>query len=208
MASSVKKISGYYFITDSALSRAGNISDVKNAVSAGAGVVQYRNKAGSTLEMYREALILRKACRNTVFLVNDRLDIALSVNADGVHIGQDDLPFQKAREMLGKSRIIGVTAHNLKEALKAQRLGADYIGFSPVFSTTTKKDAGKPAGTKLLAEIKSIVSIPVVAIGGITLSNAPDVIVAGADSLCAISAVICSRDVRAQIKKFQALFEL
>ncbi|OGS18676.1 MAG: thiamine-phosphate diphosphorylase [Elusimicrobia bacterium RIFOXYA2_FULL_40_6] len=197
---------GYYFITDSVLSRAGNISDVKNAVAAGVKVVQYRNKSASTLVLYKEALTLRKICKNITFIINDRLDIALASDADGVHIGQDDMPYKVARKMLGDKKIIGVTVHNLKEALKAQKHGADYLGFSPVFSTKTKLDAGRPAGPKLLSEIKKKVSIPVVAIGGINLLNVQDVISAGADGLCAISAVVCSNDVKSQIKKFQKLF--
>lgn len=197
---------GYYFITDSKLSRAGNISDVKNALKAKVAIVQYREKYKSTAQMYREAIGLRRICKNAIFLINDRVDIALSVDADGVHLGSDDLPYVVARKLLGKKRIIGLTVHSVKEAKKAQRSGADYIGVAPVFATKTKADAGRPAGISLLRNIRKSVSIPVVAIGGINLSNAKSVIDSGADSLCAISAVVTKPDTRKEIEKFQELF--
>ncbi len=203
------KIRGYYFITDSKLSLAGNISDVKNAIAAKVSVVQYRNKYGSTKELYEEALKLKAICKTgkALFLINDRIDIALAVNADGAHIGTDDMPYSAARKLLGKNKIIGVTAHNIKEAKEAQRLGADYIGASPIFITDTKPDAGVPAGIDLIKAIAKIVSIPVIAIGGITLDNAREIIEAGADGLCAISAVVTKPDARAEIEKFQELFK-
>jgi len=197
---------GYYFITDAALSRAGNISDVKNALQANVGVVQYREKHKSTREMYEEALKLRRICKNVKLLINDRVDIALSVNADGVHLGREDLPYADARKLLGKNKIIGLTVHTLRQAIEAQKLGADYLGVSPIFTTKTKFDAGKAVGAKLIQKIKQRVRLPVIAIGGINLSNAKDVISAGADGLCAISAVVIARDVQLEIEKFQRLF--
>ena len=205
------KISGYYFITDEKLSKAGNVSDVKNAVSAGVKIVQYRNKCGSTKEMYDEAVKLKKICckKNVIFIINDRMDIALALSSDGVHIGQDDMPYSVARKILGKNKIIGVTVHTLKQARNAEKSGADYLGVSPIFSTDTKSDAGKPCGISLIKKIKSHINrtIPIVAIGGINLSNAKEVISAGADGLCAISAVITKKNVKKEIKKFQKLFD-
>jgi thiamine-phosphate pyrophosphorylase len=200
-------IKGYYFITDDALSRAGNLSDVKNAVSAGVTVVQYRNKSGSTRQMHEEALALNEICKDILFIVNDRIDIALSAGAGGVHIGQDDMPYESARKLLGPHKTIGVTVHNLEEALEAERLGADYLGTSPIFSTSTKTDAGAPCGVATIAEIKKKCRIPVVAIGGITMENAPEVIRAGADAICAISAVVARDNVREEIEKINELFE-
>ncbi len=197
---------GYYFITDSGLSRAGNTSDVMKAAACGIEVVQYRNKNAETREMYDEALRLREICRDLTFLINDRIDIALAVDADGVHLGQSDMPCTTARKLLGREKVIGVTVHNLSEALEAERLGADYLGVSPIFKTATKTDAGKPAGITLIEEIRQQVDIPLIAIGGIDHSNAPAVIRAGADGLCAISCVVASSDVAAQIKRFQDLF--
>ena len=197
---------GYYFITDSGLSRAGNIRDVMQAAGCKVEVVQYRNKNAETREMYVEALHLREICRDLTFLINDRIDIALAVDADGVHLGQSDMPCATARKVLGREKVIGVTVHNLSEALEAERLGADYLGVSPIFKTATKTDAGKPAGITLIEEIRQQVDIPLIAIGGINHSNAPVVIRAGADGLCAISCVVASSDVAAQIKRFQDLF--
>ncbi len=201
------KISGFYFITDSNLSRAGNLSDVKSALEAGVKIMQYRNKSASTKAMWKEALKLRRICKKAVFLINDRLDIALAVNADGVHIGRDDMPYPLARKLLGKNKIIGLTVHSLKEARLAQKLGADYLGVSPVFATSTKKDAGRPKGVELIKKIKKEVKIPIIAIGGINLRNSPSVIRAGADGLCAISAVVTKPDVKKEIEKFQELFD-
>ncbi len=199
---------GYYFITDSGLSRAGNISDVQQAEACGVEIVQYRNKNAETREMYEEALRLREICRNALFLINDRIDIALAVDADGVHLGQSDMPYSAARKMLGPEKIIGITVHNLAEALEAQRLGADYLGVSPIYQTATKSDAGKPAGIVLVEEIRAQVDIPLVAIGGISYYNAPEVIRAGADGVCAISAVVAKENVREEIKRFQELFRV
>lgn len=197
---------GYYFITDSGLSRAGNISDVLKAAACKVEVVQYRNKNAETREMYDEALRLREICQDLTFLINDRIDIALAVDADGVHLGQSDMPCTTARSLLGREKVIGVTVHNLSEALEAERQGADYLGVSPIFKTATKTDAGKPAGITLIEEIRQQVDIPLIAIGGIDHSNAPAVIEAGADGLCAISCVVASSDVATQIKRFQDLF--
>jgi thiamine-phosphate pyrophosphorylase len=199
-------VRGYYFITAAALSRAGNLSDVAAAVAAGVRVVQYRQKPGCTRDLMAEARQLRQLCRHIRFLVNDRVDLALEVEADGVHLGQEDLPYPEARKMLGPEKIIGVTVHNVPEALAAQAAGADYLGVSPIFSTGTKGDAGAPAGVALLAEIRRRVTLPLVAIGGITLANAPAVIEAGADAVCAIAAVVTRPEVKAEIDKFQKLF--
>ncbi|MBP9042885.1 MAG: thiamine phosphate synthase [Spirochaetes bacterium] len=199
---------GYYFITDSNLSVNGNLCDVREAVRAEVCYVQFREKKGSTLSLYREALRLRSECigTKTKFIVNDRIDIALAVDADGVHIGQDDMPLSVVRSILGPNKIIGVTVHNEEEAIEAEKGGADYIGLAPVFATSTKEDSGNPCGVELISEIKRKLPIPVAAIGGINLDNALDVINAGADMICAISAVVTKDDVFGEIKKFQRLF--
>ena len=197
---------GYYFITEAVLSRAGNLSDVAAAVAAGVRVVQYRQKQGLTFDLVAEARQLRQLCRHIRFLVNDRVDLALEVGADGVHLGQEDLSYHEARKLLGPDKIIGVTVHTVAEALAAQAGGADYLGVSPIFATATKADAGAPTGVALLAEIRRHVSLPLVAIGGITLANAPAVIEAGADAVCAIAAVVTHPDVKSEIDKFQRLF--
>jgi len=203
------KIKGFYFITDSSLSKAGNESDVKNAVHAGVHVVQYRNKEDSFENLLEEALTLKKICQNrSLFLINDNIDITLAADADGVHLGQDDLSLEKTRNLLGPNKIIGVTVHDVKEAKQAIRANADYLGVSPIYSTSTKLDAGMPSGVSLIKDIRSFSRIPIVAIGGINLSNANKVIQAGADALCAISATVCADDVKTEIIKFQRLFSV
>jgi len=199
-------LKGYYFITDARLSRAGNMRDVQSAVAARVKMVQYRAKDAGTRAMVAEALELKKLCRGAIFLVNDRVDVALAVDADGVHLGQEDLPCDAARRLLGPGKIIGVTVASLEEALAAARQGADYLGVSPIFPTQTKLDAGRPAGLSLLREIRAALPLPLAAIGGLTLENTPEVIAAGANLVCAISAVVTKTDLRGEIEKFQKLF--
>jgi thiamine-phosphate pyrophosphorylase len=201
---------GYYFITDSTYSAAGMASDVENAVAAGVKIIQYRNKAAQTRILYNEALSIRNLCTKSgaKLIINDRIDIALAVDADGVHIGREDMPYSEARRLLGKDKIIGVTVHTLEEALIAQDLGADYLGVSPIFATATKLDAGTPCGVEGLRAIRKASRLPIAAIGGIDLSNVGIVIEAGADMVCAISAVVTRPDVAAQIRKFQKEFGL
>jgi thiamine-phosphate pyrophosphorylase len=197
---------GYYFITDSRLSLAGNAEDVEQALAAGVRVVQYREKEADDDAMIAEARILRRLCQGALFLINDRVEVALAVHADGVHLGQEDLHFSEARRLLGDQKIIGITVNTVEQAREAASLGADYLGVSPIFATQTKPDAGEPAGLYLLREIRRRVSLPLIAIGGITLDNAPAVIQAGADGVCAISAVVTRPDVRSTIAEFQGLF--
>ena len=200
-------IRGYYFITDSRLSRSGNLNDVKDAISAGVRVVQYRCKDSDSGSMYKEALRLRGLCSGkALFIINDRVDIALAVEADGVHIGQTDLPCSIVSELLGHKKIIGVTVHNIQEAKTALKSGADYLGVAPIFATMTKSDAGAPIGLGLIKQIKRMSNVPIAAVGGINYDNAATVVRAGADCVCAISAVVSAQNVYACIKKFQRLF--
>jgi thiamine-phosphate pyrophosphorylase len=201
-------VKGYYFITDCRLSRGGNAKDVTQALAAGVRVVQHRDKEASAAAMIAEARLLRRLCREALFLINDRVEVALAVAADGVHLGQEDLHYREARRLLGEKKIIGITVNTMEQAVEAARLGADYLGVSPIFATQTKPDAGEPAGLDLLREIRALVSLPLIAIGGITLDNAPDVIEAGADGVCAISAVVTQPDVGEAIAEFQKLFFL
>jgi thiamine-phosphate pyrophosphorylase len=197
----------YYFISDKNLSKKGIISDIKEALRAGVKCVQYRSKHMDAEKNYTEALKLRRICKDITFLINDRVDLALRVNADGVHLGQDDLPIAMARRLLGENKIIGLTVHSIEEAKEAKKQGADYLAVSPIYATKTKKDAGRPCGTALIKKIKKSVKLPIVAIGGINLFNAKEVIRAGADGLCAISCVLTKSNVKKEIEKFQQLFE-
>jgi len=201
---------GYYFITDEGLSAAGVMSDVRQAVTAGAQIIQYRNKTADTRRQYEEAREIRGICAETrsKLIINDRIDIALAVGADGAHIGNEDLPYAEARRLLGRDAIIGVTVHDVEEAVAADKAGADYLGVSPVFATGTKSDAGAPCGVETLTAIRRACRVPVVAIGGIDLLNADECIAAGADMVCAISAVVTRPDVFAEIIKFQRKYGL
>jgi thiamine-phosphate pyrophosphorylase len=190
-------------VTDSTLSKNGIISDVENALRAGCNIFQYREKHKSTRDMIKEAKRLKKICQGkATFLINDRIDVALAVDADGVHIGKEDMPFETVRLLLGNDKIIGLTVHNLEEAFEAEKLGVDYIGLAPIFKTDTKKDAQKPCGIEVIKKIKKEVNLPVVAVGGIDKKNVKEVIKAGADSVVSIKAVLISNDVYSEISDF------
>ncbi|MBW2989143.1 thiamine phosphate synthase [Candidatus Woesearchaeota archaeon] len=194
-----------YFITDSRLTRKGIIEDVKSAIRAGARIIQYREKDKPTRVMVKEAAAIRELCRDrAIFLVNDRVDVALAAGADGVHLGQDDMPYSYARPFFDKG-MIGITVHDAEEAADAEKMGADYVGVSPIFETRTKEDAGKAAGLGLIREVKEKVRIPIVAIGGISLDNVSDVRKAGAKSAAVISAILKSDDVEEECRKFIGL---
>jgi thiamine-phosphate pyrophosphorylase len=198
----------FYFVTDSGLSKAGILSDVEKAVAAGCRIVQYREKSLSTKEMILEAAKIKEICGNeAIFLVNDRVDVALAVDADGVHIGQEDMPIETARSLLGPDKIIGLSVNNVEEALDAEKMSADYVGLGPIFNTSTKKDAGNGIGPESIHPVKDAVRIPVVAIGGINKQNSESVVIGGADSLVAISAVVCSDDVEKETRDFIDLIQ-
>lgn len=193
----------FYLVTDSVLSKKGTLSDVKKSVEAGCKIIQYREKNKSTKEMIDEASEIRRICiGRAIFLVNDRIDVALAVDADGVHIGQDDMPIETARKLLGADKIIGLTVHNVAEAIEAEKSGADYVGLGSIFDTSTKKDAGKGIGPASIREVKEAIKVPVVAIGGINKENCRRVVENGADSFVAISAVVCSDDVKRETIEF------
>jgi len=199
---------GFYFITDSALSLKGNIEDVKSAVQARVSAVQYRNKTEASKDMIVEAKLLRALCADVLFIINDSLDVALKSDADGLHIGRFDVTYAQARRELGEQRLIGVSVHNIEEALRAQEMGADYIGLGPIFATSTKKDAETPCGVDMIYQVKRHCFLPLVAIGGINLDNAKEVVAAGADCLCAISATVTQRDVKKEIDKYFKVFKM
>lgn len=172
------------------------------AINAGIRTIQLREKNMTKKELYKEALSIRKFTlkHRATFIINDYVDIALAVNADGVHLGQEDMPIREARKLLGENKIIGISTHSMKQAVDAQRAGADYIGFGPIFKTTTK-NAGKPKGTKSLIEVKKHIKIPVVAIGGITIDNVSEVFKSGADAV-AVATGILSGDIKKNTQGF------
>ena len=193
----------FYLVTDSNLSKNGILNDVEQALNAGCTIIQYREKNKSKKELIKEALIIKKMCEdNALFLINDMVDIAMALDADGVHIGHNDMPYEIARKLLGDHKIIGLTVHNVKEAVQAETIGADYIGLSPIFETSTKKDAGKACGKSMIREVIKKVHLPIVAIGGITKSNVHEVIEAGSDAAAVISAVVGADDVYRETMDF------
>ena len=172
------------------------------ALQAGVKWVQYRDKERSRREIYQESIRLMGIAKKfgAALIVNDHPDIALAADADGVHLGQDDLPVKEARKIMGKNRIIGISTHTVEQARDAGRDGADYIGFGPVFHTTTK-DAGRPMGIEMLREIKRQVQIPVIAIGGINAENIRLVLETGVDAV-AVSSAILRGDIEENTKRF------
>ncbi|MBI5633486.1 MAG: thiamine phosphate synthase [Nitrospirae bacterium] len=197
---------GICFITDQTCVSLPLLDMVKRVLDGGITFVQYREKRRSRREIHEEAIRLRDLTRsyNAVFIINDHADIALAVDADGVHLGQDDLPLKEARKIMGR-KIVGISTHNLEQAEEAEAGGADYIGFGPIFHTTTK-DAGTPQGVDILGIIKQNCSIPVVAIGGIGIETAADVMRAGADAV-AVATAICKGDITQNAKRFCDLMQ-
>lgn len=179
---------GFYFITDVGLTMNGILKDVEDAIAGGTGIVQYRRKEGDTRSLFEEALALRGLCseRGVTFIVNDRLDIALAVGADGIHAGPKDIPIVDLRREY--DGMIGVTVSTVEDAVEAVGEGASYLGVSPIYSTTTKSDAGEAVGPEFISAVRERVDVPLMAIGGITLARMPEVMAAGADGVCAISA--------------------
>lgn len=187
-----------YVITDEQVSRGRSHAQVAEAaIAGGADVIQLRDKEASGGRFYRIALEVRRITRKAKvpFLINDRIDVALAVDADGVHVGQDDLPASVARRLLGPGKIVGVTAETPEEALAAERDGADYLGVGPVYEARgTKSDAGEPKGPEVVATIRRHCRLPIVAIGGIDAGNARAVRRAGAESAAVISAIAAADD--------------
>jgi thiamine-phosphate diphosphorylase len=201
---------GLYVITDSELRPGRSHADIASAaVTGGARIVQIRDKTASDRAFYEAALEVRRITAEVkaLMFVNDRVHIAAAVGADGVNVGQSDMPAYAARKVLGPKAIIGVSADSLEEALQAVEEGADYVGFGPVFPTTTKLDAGPVSGIETLRMVCERVGVPVVAIGGISASNIAQVYTAGAVCAAVVSAVVCAEDMVAATKELVRLYE-
>lgn len=183
---------------------------MKEALEGGADFIQLRDKKSTKKQILEKAKALRELTKqyNVPFIVNDHIDIAIAVNADGVHLGQDDLPLREARNIIGDKKIIGISTHSLEQAREAERGGADYIGVGPIFPTQTKEDVVEPVTLSYLREVVENISIPFVPIGGIKLHNVDEVLDAGAKNVCVVSEVVGSEDVKgtceAFIKKIKA----
>lgn len=179
------------------------------AVAGGADTIQFRQKSGGTKAMIETAVTMREVCRpaGVPFLVNDRLDWALAAEADGVHLGQEDFPIPLAREILGPAAVIGGSAGTLEEAVKCLKEGADYVGFGPVFTTTSKADAGPASGLELLKRVVEEIPLPIIAIGGISRENTGQVLETGVHGIAVISAVCCRQDPTKATAELRALLD-
>lgn len=191
-------LAGLYVILDPAVQPARPLADVlKQSATAGAMIFQYRNKTGSMKEAYAEALPLRRLATElgVLFVVNDRCDLALAIDADGVHLGQEDLPYVDARKVMGPRMIIGLSTHNAEQVREAERLKPDYIGFGPISKPGSKQDHDPIVGVEGLRAIRPLTSLPIFAIGGITVHQVGDVIRAGANGVAIVSAILKAADI-------------
>ncbi len=197
MKQKVSLISGFYPIVDTAYLKPGELSILASSLLKGrASVIQLRAKGLGGRELLKAAREIKRLASScgAVFIVNDRVDIALLSGADGVHLGQDDIAPLEARKALGPDAIIGLSTHDADEAKKALSLGADYVSFGPVFATSTKKDAQAPKGLSALKEARRATPLPIVAIGGITEENMGKVNEAGPTAIAMISEALLSDD--------------
>ncbi|OBY81641.1 thiamine-phosphate diphosphorylase [Paenibacillus sp. KS1] len=188
-----------YLVLGSANCKADPGSIVEEAIRGGATMIQFREKGANALKTTAKkelAMRIQSVCRrhSIPFLVNDDVELALALNADGVHVGQNDEPAAQVRDRIG-NKILGVSVHSAAEALLAEEQGADYLGVGPIYSTASKEDALEPQGTAIIQRLTEITSLPIVGIGGITAERAPHVIRAGADGIAVISAITHAENV-------------
>ena len=199
-----KKIECLYLILDQRYAKRDIVSIAAEAIEGGVDVIQYREKVLST----RDALNIAKRLRDLtekcggIFIVNDDPALALAVDADGVHLGQGDIPVNIARKILGKGKIIGLSTHSIEDAAGAVSLGVDYIGFGPIFPSKTKMVAS-PLGINAIGAIRDTVPLPIIAIGGIDQSNVKDVIKGGADGAAVISSILSATDIKEAVSEFK-----
>ena len=207
----MKKIGKFHVLTDTCLqSHFSHLELAELAIAGGADTIQFRQKDGATRMMIRVAEQMQELCKmaGVTFIINDRVDVAIASHADGVHLGQDDFPIPLARRLLGEEAIIGGSAGSIEEARQCLQQGADYIGFGPVYPTTSKADAGPAAGIVLLKQIVEAIPLPIIGIGGITADNTLPVIQAGVHGVAVISAVCCQKDPRDAAKCLRRLLEV
>ena len=176
------------------------------AVESGASLFQYRNKTASMKDAYVEASALRHAAAKAgvLFIVNDRCDLALALDADGVHLGQGDLPFDLARKVMGPDKLIGISTHNPDQVREATIGKPDYLGFGPIFTPGSKQDHDPVVGLEGLRAMRSLTSLPIFAIGGIQIDQVREVMRAGADGVAVISAILKAPDISHAVKSFLA----
>ena len=180
---------------------------IEEALRGGVRAVQLRDKVASTKELYETAYELRRLTSRygAKLIVNDRVDVALSVDADGVHIGSDSLPLYKVRRLLGERKLIGVSCHNQVQAITAQEMGADFVTFGPVYYTPSKASYGEPVGLERLRLVTEMLQIPVFALGGINLATCAEAVSCGVRGVALISGIISAPDPREAARGLLAL---
>jgi thiamine-phosphate pyrophosphorylase len=199
-----------YVVTDPDLSCGRSHEHVvREAIRGGATAIQLRDKRAGGRQLVEIGRALRRITRDAgvLFIVNDRVDVALAVEADGVHVGQEDMPADVTRRLIGPDMILGVSAANVFEARKAKADGADYLGVGAIYATATKSDAGTPVGPEMIAEIGRATGLRLVGIGGINEHNAAEVIANGADGVAIISAVVGAEDIARATASLLAIVE-
>jgi thiamine-phosphate pyrophosphorylase len=199
---------GLYGITAEKFSAGrNNIEVVRQMIAGGIKIIQYREKKASksSVEMFAECQAIREMTRaaGVTFIVNDHVDVAMLVGADGVHVGQDDLPVAEVRRLLGPDKIIGLSTHSPAQAEEAVRLGADYIGVGPIFATRTKDDVCAPVGFSYLEWVRDNISLPWVAIGGIKLHNIDEIVRRGAKTICLVTEIVGAPDIVGRVHELQ-----
>lgn len=194
----------YCILDYSAAGKRNIVSLAKDLIAGGCDILQLRFKGAPLSRVIKDAsFISRLAARSkTIFIINDRIDTAILVNADGVHLGQDDISVSCARKLLGREKIVGISTHSKKQALLAQKQGADYISIGPVFKTPTKPEY-KALGLSLIKKVKPELRIPFVAIGGINLDNLDKVLGAGADRVAVVRAVCAAKNIRNAVQSLK-----
>ncbi len=207
---------GLYGIRDPSVAAAGatdpdaaRSAALAEALAGGCRVVQYRDKQASPAMLLSRARPFARMCREAgaIFIVNDRVDVAILADADGCHLGQDDLPVPEARRICPPGFVLGASTHNVVEARRAQSEGADYIGVGAVFPTTTKRDATEPRGLRLVAEVAAAVTIPAIAVAGVTRDNVRDVLRAGAAGFAVVSDLFGGPGIRERAAEFVKIWE-
>jgi len=196
-------------VTDRGLAGGRSVIDVAlAAVRGGATMVQLREKDATTRAFVESARALKAALAplGVPLAINDRLDVALAVDADGLHVGQDDMPVEAARRLMGPGKFVGLSITALDQALRPDAAAADYLGVGPIYAQSTKSDAAAPLGLDGLRRIRGLTGKPIVAIGGLTPDNSAPVLAAGADGLAVVSAIVAAADPEAAARRFRALF--
>lgn len=199
-----------YLVTDSKLMSTETLEEaVEHAILGGCTLVQLREKSASSLEFYKNALSIKTITDKykVPLIINDRMDIALAVDAAGVHVGQSDMPANIVREIIGIDKIVGITANSVEAAIKAQQDGADYIGVGALYSTNTKTDI-RVIYKEELIKIRKAITVPIVGIGGINKENVVDLSDTGIDGIAVVSAVIAQKDITAATRELIEIFKV